>query len=242
MCRDGRQAMCYPAFVWDWRRAHRRLKRTSNDDPGDVGNVMRLGLLADIHEHTDVLRVALNTFRKQAVGQIVVLGDVVETGEQLEETCRLLAESGAVGVWGNHDYGFCQAPDHLLRRKYAPKVVEFMSSLRPRLEIRGCLFSHVEPWLDPEDVTQLWYFEGPPDTPQKAARSFKAAANRIMFTGHLHRWMMASPGRILQWSGQEPVQLDATTRYLILVAAVCDGRYAIFDTKTLQLVPFNDIA
>ena len=45
-----------------------------------------------------------------------------------------------------------------------------MGRLRPRLEVEGCLFTHVEPWLDANDVVQLWYFDGMPDTPEKLAR------------------------------------------------------------------------
>src|SRR5947208_2163570 len=69
---------------------------------------MRLGLLADIHEEVDLLRLALDRFRHEAVDQVVVLGDVAETGERLTETTLLLAGAGAVGVWGNHDFGLCR--------------------------------------------------------------------------------------------------------------------------------------
>ena len=35
-----------------------------------------------------------------------------------------------------------------------------------------------------------------PDTPEKAARSFDALPHRIMITGHLHRWLIATPRAI----------------------------------------------
>jgi hypothetical protein len=118
-------------------------------------------------------------------------------------------------------------------------VLDFMASLRPRLELDGCLFTHVEPWLDPEDISDLWYFGGPPDTPEKAAKSFEAVPHRYMFVGHLHRWLLATPRKVLDWNGETRIRMDGETRYLILVAAVCDGRYAIFDTDTAELVPFG---
>src|SRR4051794_33669799 len=37
-----------------------------------------------------------------------------------------------------------------------------MAALRPRLEVEGCLFVHVEPWLDPERIEDLWYFDDEP--------------------------------------------------------------------------------
>jgi hypothetical protein len=68
-----------------------------------------------------------------------------------------------------------------------------MGSLQPHLEIDGCLFTHVEPWLDPHKVEDFWYFDGPPDTPEKLARSFQAVPNRVLFIGHMHRWMLGTP-------------------------------------------------
>jgi hypothetical protein len=95
-----------------------------------------------------------------------------------------------------------------------------MGSLQPRLEIDGCLFSHVEPWLDPHKVEDLWYFDGPPDSPQKLARSFAAVPHRALFIGHLHRWLLGTPDGLLPWRGEGPVRLDHRTRYLAVVHAV----------------------
>jgi predicted phosphodiesterase len=111
---------------------------------------MRLGLLTDIHEHVEFLTIALDRFDAERVDQVVVIGDVFRLGERIEETCRLLATANAVGVWGNHDFGLCIEPVERTRARYPASVVEFMTSLRPRLDIGGCHFKHVEPWLNPE--------------------------------------------------------------------------------------------
>ena len=58
---------------------------------------MRLGILADIHEDVPKLTLALRHLRREGVEQVVVLGDVFETGRRLNETVALLAEAGAVG-------------------------------------------------------------------------------------------------------------------------------------------------
>ncbi len=201
---------------------------------------MRLGILADIHEHDGVLRAALERFQQEHVDQVVVLGDILEVGDRLTETCCLLKDAGAIGVWGNHDFGLSCDPNDNLQDKYEEATVNFMSSLHPRLELEGCLFTHVEPWLDPEDLTDLWYFGGPPTTPEKAALSFNAVPNRVMFIGHLHRWLVCRQDMALDWQGNEPLVLSSEHRYLVVVAAVCDGRYAIYDTDTLELTPFSD--
>ena len=88
---------------------------------------MKFGLVTDIHEHVEFLRVALDRFRQEQVDQIVVIGDIFETGEQVEETCQMLAEAKAVGVWGNHDYGLCVDPPDDIRARF-PATVGWMWS------------------------------------------------------------------------------------------------------------------
>ena len=48
--------------------------------------------------------------------------------------------------------------------------MELRGKLRPRLELVGCHFMHVEPWLNPEDVADLWYFEGPAESSEELER------------------------------------------------------------------------
>ena len=200
---------------------------------------MRLGLLADIHEDVGHLRHALARFREENVDQIIVLGDIVLTSRKLEETCALLAKAAVVGVWGNHDYGLSYNPSDALRQQYRGTVLDVMTSFKPRIQMCGCLFTHVEPWLNPTCLQDLWYYEGPPDTPEKLRRIFDSTSAHTMFGGHLHRWLAATPEGITDWDGQAPIQLNGD-RYYVVVGAVCQGRYAIFDTETLELVPYNE--
>jgi hypothetical protein len=168
---------------------------------------------------------------------VIVLGDVFCTGSRLGPTVELLRPAHPVGVWGNHDFGLCFEPDPPVREKYSGPVLDFMGTLRPRLEIGGYLFSHVEPWLDPTDITQLWWFEGPPDTPERAAQSFGAWPQRLLFVGHFHRWLVVTPTGLLAWGGERPITLAPPERYLVAVAALCEGRCAVFDTETSELLP-----
>src|SRR4051794_3083628 len=123
---------------------------------------MRLGILADIHEDLDHLRGALDVLRAGGADRFVILGDVFETGLRLDATVELLDGLDAVGVWGNHDFGLCQGPRDDLRLRYSERTMDFMGRLGPRLEVFGCLFVHVEPWLDPEVIENLWYFDDKP--------------------------------------------------------------------------------
>lgn len=201
---------------------------------------MKLGLITDIHEQVELLRTALDRFNNERVDQVVVIGDVFMMGKRIEETCRLLAEANAIGVWGNHDYGLCVDPDDEIREQYPAAVIEYMTSLRPRLDVAGCHFTHVEPWLNPEDIADLWYFEGPPDEHGKLERIFNSVPNRIMFAGHFHKWLLATPDEISKWNGQRPIRLLDHARYFVVVGALCEGRYAVFDSDALVLMPFNE--
>ena len=55
--------------------------------------------------------------------RFVVIGDVFEMGERIEETCRILDDAKAIGVWGNHDYGLSFEPDDAVREKYSETVI-----------------------------------------------------------------------------------------------------------------------
>jgi predicted phosphodiesterase len=199
---------------------------------------MRIGILADIHEDLDHLRWAIDVLVEHGADRLVVLGDVFELGLRLRETVALLAEAGAIGVWGNHDFGLCRDnPRPEDRQRYGERVLDFMGRLRPRLEVEGCLFTHLEPWLDPEKIEDLWYFDGPPETPEQVARIFAAAPNRVMFIGHYHRWLLVTPEGLRPWSGDEPIVLEVVNRYLVAAHAVCAGRCALFDTGTNELIP-----
>ncbi len=202
---------------------------------------MKLGLLSDIHAHVYHLQAALERLKSEGVDQVVVIGDVVDMfGRQggVGETCRLLREARAVGVWGNHDYGLCVEPDESVRDRYPAAVLGFMGSLRPRIEVAGCFFSHVEPWLNPEDLPDLWYGGGPPDDSEKLARIFNAVPNRLIFGGHYHVWLAATPNVVTDWNGTTPLVLDRG-RHFIVINALCEGHFAVLDTATSELRPLR---
>lgn len=196
---------------------------------------MRYGLLADIHEEVEFLGPALDRFARDGVDRVIVLGDLFETGPRLEETTALLRRAGAVGVWGNHDYGLCVDPSEFVRCRFSPACLEYMGSLRPKLEFEDCLVTHVAPWRDAEDILELWTsFE--PDDP---ARSFAAHRHRLLFQGHHHRWKVTTPDGPVAWNWLDPLALRPGGRYLIEVGAVMDGRCGILDTGADLLFPID---
>jgi len=199
---------------------------------------MKLGILSDIHEHVRHLEQALQRLSREQVDQIVVLGDVFELGHALDETCRLLTAARSIGVWGNHDFGLCIDPGPESRQRYSVETLQFMGALRPRLSDWGCHFSHVEPWLDPEKLEDLWFFEGPPSQHGRLDRIFEAVPEQVLFAGHYHEWILARPQQIETWCGQTPIRLEGS-RYFVVVGALCEGDFATFDTETRELVPLR---
>jgi predicted phosphodiesterase len=199
---------------------------------------MKLGIVADIHEEIDSLAEALSLLRREAVDQIVVLGDLFETGKRINETATLLADVGAIGVWGNHDLGLCHEPEELIRSRYAGAGLDFLLTLRPRLEIGGYLFTHGLPCWNPTDPT-IFYLGDRPESEEGRRAAFTAFSCRAAFVGHFHRWLLAMPEGKLDWNGGGPAELDSAQRYLVVVAAVSDGWCATFDTEKSLLLPWR---
>jgi predicted phosphodiesterase len=200
---------------------------------------MLLGLLADIHEAVEPLREALGLFAHHRVDAILHVGDICEMHRRLDDTVALLQRAGVVGVWGNHDFGLCRDVDDDTRHRFSADVIEYMGTLQPALAREDCLFTHVEPWLDANDVLQLWYFDGRPDTPDKLARSFAAVSQRVLFSGHLHDWFLATPEGQIPWDGSASIQLAPPGRYLVILHALVRGHCALYETKTGELVPLR---
>jgi hypothetical protein len=200
---------------------------------------MRIGLLADIHEHVEGLEAAIALCRRQRVDRLLTLGDIFETGEHFADTVDLLREADVEGVWGNHEFALYAGRGDSVESLFDWRTLDYMKRLTARREIEGVLFGHVLPCLDPTDVEQPWYVERAPVTPEAAARNFAAFPHRRMFVGHFHRWLAVTPDGPLAWVGDRPIQFSADVRYLVVVAAVRDGRCAIYDTETDVLTPCN---
>lgn len=198
---------------------------------------MRLGLLADVHEEVGLLRRAIDALQAAKVSSYVMLGDVFEMGKAIEPTVAELSRLPGVGVWGNHDFGLCRAVPESVRTRYSPQVLDYFGKLLPWTEVEGCRFQHIEPFLDSESLEDLWAYGG--EGQLDPTRSFAACPHRRLFMGHIHRWGLTTPAGAVDWSGREPIRLDPTERYLVVVHAVQQGWCAWFDTATGELHPIH---
>jgi predicted phosphodiesterase len=198
---------------------------------------LRLGILADVHEATDQLREAIQSLNARGVDRFVFLGDLCDSGRAIAESTALLDEVGAIGVYGNHDLGLALEPDDHFRQRYGADVLTFFAALQGRHEEADCLFTHSQAWMGPADLEQPWYLHGLPTEPDLLPRNFAATERRVLFQGHYHRWLAATPQGPLLWKGDEPLHLHAGQRYLVVVHAVCHGWCAHYDTETGELRP-----
>lgn len=201
---------------------------------------MLLGIVTDIHDEVAKLRFALKIFDREGVDQVVSLGDAVETyepGQAGVEIIGLLRDVGAIGVWGNHDVGLSLLWSERIEARIDPLVKDFASRLKPFLVLGDCRFSHMEPWLDASQLRDLWYYDGPPDTADKARRSFDAVPQRNLLIGHFHRWLAMTPDGRLAWEGESPLRLRHGCRHLIVIAHLMHGWCATYDTHSSLLTP-----
>lgn len=199
---------------------------------------MRIGILADIHEEVERLAEALKRLRAEGVDAIVELGDIFEMGKRIGPTVELLTDAGAVGVWGNHDFGLCREVDDWTRDRFGGPVLDYMATLEPRLELDGCLFAHVDPCYD-ACLTESFYHhpDAPPTNPERVAACLDSGPQRRMFIGHYHRWQAADESGRLDWDGSRPLRFEPERRYLIVVGPLMDGHFAVLDTAADVLTP-----
>ncbi|MBA4062514.1 MAG: hypothetical protein C0501_02185 [Isosphaera sp.] len=201
---------------------------------------MRIGVVTDIHDDVDKLAAALAALRADGVDATVSLGDTSDLHGAWEDAAgvaALLERSGAVGVWGNHDHGLCRDVGDEARARFPAETLAYLATMRPRLELGGCHFSHVEPFLDPESVGDLWAFGGRPEDAGRAARSFAAVPHRVCLLGHFHRWLALSDAGPVGWDGTSPLTFEPGRRYLVVVAPLFAGAFAVVDTDRWVLEP-----
>lgn len=209
---------------------------------------MKLGLVTDIHNDAIRLRRALELMADHKVDQIITIGDTLDPlaeREGMAEVAELLMECKAVGVWGNHDFIFCRATPKKYFKRYPASVFECLKQVGPALIHRdtnmGDLhFSHRERYVDPYDMLALWDLTGEKiDNLKRAQRALTSSNHAVQFVGHYHAWMAFNCHGQINWSGQQPLQLEIDDRYFIVVAAVCGGWCAVLDDEQRVLIPMR---
>jgi predicted phosphodiesterase len=201
---------------------------------------MKIGIITDIHDHVAYLSAALRALVRESVEIIVSLGDASDlhgARNRVDDVAAILQHYRVLGVWGNHDMGLCRDVPPEMQRIFVPTTLQYMATVEPFRQIANCHFSHVEPWLDPHKVEDIWNFFGRPETLDDFQKSFRAVPQRAIFVGHFHRWMAASDEGLLDWQAEAPLVMHADRRYLVVVGPLFRGDYAVLDTTNWVLSP-----
>src|SRR5579883_295299 len=201
---------------------------------------MRIGIVTDIHDQVELLKQVLAVLREDRVDAIVTLGDNTDLfgkWNEAQAVADLLREAGVVGVWGNHDFGLCRNVKEETRFNFLRRTLDYFATLQPKLELGGCHFSHIEPFLDPELPGDLWTFEGRPEDDDRLARSFTAIPHRVACIGHFHRWLAVTETGRVEWDGTSPLHFEYGKRYLVVVSPLFRGEFAVIDTDRWILEP-----
>ena len=166
----------------------------------------------------------------------MVLGDLFETGEQVEEVTRVLREVRTVGVWGNHDLGFCHEPDRELVIRYSQEVADYFATLSARYELRDMLCSHGLATWALTDPT-VYYSSGFPWESSDVDEVFATFKQRVFLTGHFHRRYLRSGDRPSPWNDKTPCFFEPEQRHFVVMHAVLDGWCAMLDMDANRLAP-----
>lgn len=197
---------------------------------------MKVGILADIHEHIERLAAAVALFKTVGVHRVMFLGDVFETGKRIADAVALLQSCAAVGVWGNHELGFCVGPPSDVVMQFDVNVRRYLGSLQPSMELGNLHFSHGMPHWDATDPV-VYCLGEPPWDGVAAQKVFKAFPHQVFFMEHCHRWFITSSAGEVETGVDHLFVFSDAERYLVVVNAVVDGWCAILDTDAKSLTP-----
>lgn len=202
---------------------------------------MRIGIVTDIHDEVEYLASELDCLPDLGCDAVVSIGDStnVHPPGRPWEVIRLLRDAGAMCVWGNHDFGLCRDVPEEISAAAPPDLLAYTATWQPRIELDGYHFSHVPPWLNPNELADLWYFDGPDDTTEKLARSLAVGKHPAYFTGHFHQWMAGTASGPLPWREHTPLAFAPGERYVIHVGPLFTGAFAVLDTDTRTLIPYQ---
>jgi putative phosphoesterase len=151
---------------------------------------MRLAFISDIHANLVALQTVLQDIDKEAVDQIICLGDIIDCGPQPEDVIRLLQDRNIECIAGNHDPLNEHPNNPQLReievwteKQLSQESKDFLANLPSRrtlqVEQSKVLCVHGSPHRVTDQVLE--------DTPRETLESWTRNENfDIMVCGHTH--------------------------------------------------------
>ena len=165
-------------------------------------SLRRFAILGDIHAEHETLSSVLDFIRDQCVESVLAVGDIVDGPGDVNACCRLLTESAAQVVRGNHERWFLKGtlrnlPDATLDRDVDTSSRAFLATLPSTRRVgtlRGdLLLCHAtrEDDLHAVGPDDFGYALETNDELQKVLRDPRI---RMLVCGHTHRRMVRRVG------------------------------------------------
>jgi diadenosine tetraphosphatase ApaH/serine/threonine PP2A family protein phosphatase len=222
---------------------------------------MLIALLSDIHANREAFTACLAHAEQSGANRYIFLGDYVgygaDPGWVVDRVVAHVAR-GATALLGNHDAAVLSSSSQGMnavaaeaiewtRTKLNDAQRDFLRGLPAKLEERGRLFVHANPWA-PTD----WDYVTGPST---AGRALQATDARQTYCGHVHRpalYHMTATGKVMEFTPVAGVgmPLAATRHWLAVLGSVGQprdrnpaGSYALLDDErdvlTYMRVPYD---
>ena len=208
---------------------------------------MKYAIISDLHANLEALQAVLEDASSR-VDAVICLGDIVGYNANPHECLRLVRETCAVVIAGNHDQAACgvrryddfndwarQAMDWT-RRQLSAAEVAYLKAMPDTAPFgNGWLAAHGSPRDTDEYLFDALGFESAFDVLRRLR-----PATRGCFVGHTHLpmiWECRAEGQVVQVGAQSrTVTLDPASRYIVNPGSVGQPRdgsplaaYAILD-------------
>ena len=220
---------------------------------------MKYAIISDLHANLEALQAVLADAAPKA-DAVVCLGDVVGYNADPHKCLRLVRETCAVVIAGNHDQAACGVRRYDDFNDWARQAMDWT---RQRLSAAEVAYLHDLPGTAPFGNGWLAAHGSPRDTDEYLfdAPGFDVAFDHLRrlrpdvrgcFVGHTHLpmiWACSSDGRVVQVGAEaRTVTLDPAFRYIVNPGSVGQPRdgsplaaYAILDTAAAT-VEFRRVA
>lgn len=209
---------------------------------------MRLAIFSDVQANLEALEAVLAAIRRDAVDELVCLGDTVVYGADPDECCTLVRTHVSVCVSGNHDAAVVDRTDYSNYPDFVRHCIgvhkglvsdenrAWLASLPFRVDREGMTFCHASP-VHPERFEYMFL----PYQIEDRKEHWGSFA-RATFIGHSHlckSYAFGDHGDDVTEIHEESFVLDPDRRYVINVGSVGQPRdrdpracYTIFDTES----------
>lgn len=222
---------------------------------------MKYAIISDLHANLEALQAVLVDASDRG-DAVVCLGDIVGYNADPSECLRLVRETCAIVIAGNHDQAACGvrryddfnewARDAMdwTRQQLSAAEVEYLKALPGTVPIgNGWLAAHGSPRDTDEYLFDAWGVEVAFDSLRRLRPEMRGC-----FVGHTHLpmiWASSSEGEVVQVRAESrTVRLDPACRYLVNPGSVGQPRngnplaaYAILDdeaaTVEFRRVPYD---